>query len=129
MVELAVLNGPDAGKTFRPPAVPFKVGRAASMAVRILGPGVWDHHFDVIDSEDGRFEYRVAEGAKVTVDDAYADRGILRNGIVLACGGVRVRFSLTPAVQRPLEIRERLVWISFGLLVATELAVLAWVGR
>jgi hypothetical protein len=128
MVELAVLGGPDAGRTFRPPAGPIRVGRGNGMTVRVSGPGLWDHHFDVVASEDGRFELRVADGAKVSVDDAYVDRCPLRNGTVMSCGGVRIRFGLVPPVQRPLGVRERLVWLALGVAVAAECAVLAWVG-
>ncbi len=129
MVEFAVLGGPDSGKTFRPPPGPIRLGRASGMTVSVSGAGVWDHHFDVVAGDDGRFELRVAEGAKVTIDDAYVDRCLLRNGTVIGCGGIRIRFGLVPPVQRPLELRERFVWLSLGVIIAMEFVVMAWVGH
>lgn len=129
MVEFAVLSGPDSGKTFRPVPGPIRVGRSPGMTVCITGAGVWDHHFDVVAGEDGRFALRVAEGAKVAIDDSYVDGCVLRNGTVVGCGGIRIRFGLVPPVQKPLELRERVVWLAFGILVAAEVAVLAWVGH
>lgn len=129
MTEFVVLAGPDSGRAIRPAPGPIRVGRGNGMSVRVSGPGVWEHHFDVVPAEDGRFELRVAEGARVAIDDAYVERCALRNGTVIGCGGVRMRFGIAPVDQRPLELRERLVWIALALLVAAEFAVLSWVGR
>ncbi len=129
MIELAVLAGPDSGKTFRPAVGSVSVGRGTTMTVRLSGAGVWDHHFDVVPSPDGRFELMATEGTKVTIDDGYVDRCPLRNGTIIGCGAVRLRFGLVPPIQRPLEIRERIFWLGFFAIIAAEIAVLAWVGQ
>ena len=72
---------------------------------------------------------KTAEGVKVTIDDAFVTQSPLRNGTIIGCGGVRLRFGLVPPVQRPLEIRERIFWLGFFAIIAAEIAVLAWVGH
>jgi hypothetical protein len=129
MLELTVLQGPEAGQRFPAGSGVTPVGRASGMGVRIKGPGVWDHHFDLVPSADGRFELQAAPGARVVIDEQVVEKAPLRDGTVIGCGGVRIRFGLQPVVQRPLAIRERLVWLALGVVLAAELAVLAWVGR
>ena len=129
MIELVVLNGPDSGTILRPESGLCRVGRGADMPVKVSGPGVWDHHFVIVPGDCGRFEIRTAPGARVAIDDQFVEQGPLRNGDILVCGGLRLRFGLTAVGQRPLEFRERFTWLALVALVVMEGLVLRWVGH
>ncbi len=128
MVELTVLNGPEPGRLLRLVRFPIRVGRRCEGEGRLVGPGVWDHHFDVIREESGRFGVVVAPGARVAIDGEFIERAPLRNGGILEAGGLRLRFALGVAPQRSLDIRESAVWIGAGFLLAFEAWLVVWVG-
>lgn len=129
MVELTVLNGSEPGRLLRLVRFPARVGRRCEGDGLLVGPGIWDHHFDIIIEESGRFGLVAMQGARVAIDGEFVERKTLKNGGILEVGGLRLRFALSVVAQRPLGIRESAVWIGAGLLLAFEAWMVVWVGR
>lgn len=129
MVELTVLNGPEPGRLLRLNCFPVRIGRRCEGDGLLVGPGIWDHHFDVVREESGRFGLVVAKGARVAIDGEFIDRATLKNGGILEAGGLRLRFALGVSGQRPLRIRETAVWLGAVVLLVLEAWMIVWVGR
>ncbi len=129
MVELTVLNGSEPGRLLRLNRFPTRVGRRCEGEGLLVGPGIWDHHFDVVREESGRFGLVVAKGARVAMDGEFIERSTLKNGGILEAGGLRLRFSLGVSTQRPLGLREGVVWMGAGILLVLEAWMIVWVGR
>lgn len=92
MVELTVLNGSEPGRLLRLNRFPTRVGRRCEGEGLLVGPGIWDHHFDVVREESGRFGLVVAKGARVAMEGEFIERSTLKNGGILEAGGLRLRF-------------------------------------
>lgn len=129
MVELTVLNGSEPGRLLRLNRFPTRVGRRCEGEGLLVGPGIWDHHFDVVREESGRFGLVVAKGARVAMEGEFIERSTLKNGGILEAGGLRLRFSVGVSTQRPLKLRERVVWMGAGILLLLEAWMIVWVGR
>src|SRR5262245_39713473 len=115
MVELRILSGSHAGSIARVASTPFWIGRSRQANLVLNDPGVWDRH--VVLESDPMAGFRVrAEGDAILVveGDPVRDHS-LRNGDILECGAVRLRFSLSAPVQRT---GTWMVWAVFLLLAA-----------
>ena len=91
-------------------------------------PGVWQRHFTI----DWRAEGLVLEPepqALLSVNDAPAQRALLRNGDIITLGALKIRFSLSPVRQSSLTWRERLTWIALGALCLAQVALVYWLIR
>lgn len=98
------------------------------MDVVLSGPGVWDHHFDLEVTPQGRVGMRSFGGASVLIDGQAVTEAPLRNGTLLDLAGVRVRFALAPGEQRSLAWRERVFWMAAVALVGVQVGLLIWTG-
>lgn len=110
MVELQGLVGPVAGRHLRIRRLPATLGRSPACDIQVDAPGVWDEHL--------RFHWDRAHGICVTavgragllVNDQPASEVRLRNGDVLAVGGIRFRFALSPVQPRRLWVASAFSW-------------------
>ena len=128
MIELKIVAGPDAGRRFVSTTLPVRVGRSKEMDLVVTGPGVWDHHFDLEVTQQGRVGIRTFGGASVLVDGQAGTEAPLRNGTLLDLAGVKVRFALAPGEQRSLAWRERVFWLAAVALVGVQVGLVIWTG-
>jgi len=129
MVELTILDGPERGRVMTLSRFPARVGRRSEVEGSLTGPGVWDHHFSICEDENRRFKLVVEDGARVSVGGQFVEGISLRNGEVLGVGGLRLRFGLKVPEQRPLETRERAVWVMGAMILLFEGWIIHWVSR
>jgi hypothetical protein len=123
VIQLVILEGAKAG----PPCVarhfPFLVGRSARAHLVLDGAGVWDDHAR-IDFQPGEgFLLEPCAGALVSVNGERTGRTRLRNGDLIECGSVKLRFWLAPFRQRGLRLREGLTWLALGALFAFQIGL------
>ena len=52
----------------------------------------------------------------------------LRNGDIISIGSAKIQFWLAPAPLRGLGLREALVWLLVASVVASQLALIYWLG-
>jgi len=129
MVELMVLTGPQTGVRLVVPSLPASVGRGREMGVQLTGSGVWDRHFDLLATPDGRVGVRVIGDARVVIDSVSVTERSLRNGEVLEVGGIQVRFLIDEVPQRSLAVREASVWLLALLILVLQIYLAWWTGR
>lgn len=129
MVELSVLSGPDRGRVLTVGTLPAVVGRAGSGVTHLSGPGVWDRHFELRESVDGRVVLRVLGEARVCVGAEAVSEHVLRNGDEMEVGSLRMRFGLSRPGSRSLVGREVGFWWVCGVLMVVEGLLMGWIGR
>lgn len=124
MVQLKVLSGKQAGTEFVARRFPVRIGRAAASDLRVEEAGVWDRHIEIsLSAEDG-FVAVAQPNALVNVNGNRTERTVLRNGDLIELGLARIQFWLSPAAQRSLSFREAAVWLSLGILCASEVVII-----
>ena len=69
----------------------------------------------------------VAE-ALATVNDQPQKSTRLRNGDIISIGSAKIQFWLAPARLRGLGLREVLVWLLVAAVIASQLALIYWLG-
>ena len=99
---------------------PFGIGRAPEADLRIEGEGVWDHHATLRFEQQEGFFLTAEASALVSVNGQRTDRVRLRNGDVVECGSVKMRFWLAPSRQRSLAPRELLTWVGLAALLGVQ---------
>lgn len=105
--------------------VPFLVGRRGAN-LELEQPGVWDRHFIVDRSNDGRFVAIPQPEAVLTrAGRVLTETTPLRNGDVLEAGSARLQFRLRAARQRSLSALEILTWVGLCVLVVVQIALAA----
>ena len=129
MVELVVLTGPQSGSQLAVPRLPARVGRSREADVQLSGPGVWDRHFDLVATPEGRVAIRTLGEARVVIDSVSVAEQTLRNGELLEVGGIQVRFLMVESRQRPLTARETFVWSLAAIVVCLQGYLVWWTGR
>jgi hypothetical protein len=128
MVEFSLLSGPDRGRVVTIGTLPAVLGRAGSGVVPLAGPGVWDRHFELQKSGDGRIVLRVLGEARVSVGASPIRERVLKNGDELEVGAVRMRFGLSRPSSRSLVGREVGFWCACGVVIVLEGLLMGWVG-
>ena len=94
-----------------------------------MEPGVWDRHCELdFDPVAGFALRRMSEGL-VLVNGEPVESALLRNGDVIDCGSVKLRFWLGEAQQGGLRLREAAVWTLLGLIPLAQLALMYWLAR
>ena len=115
MVQLNVLSGKSAGRSWAVRRFPFLIGRAEGNHLILDDAGVWPEHLSLTSDPVTGIQVHPGSSALLTVNAQSVDRAwLLRNGDVIALGAVKVQFSLSAPLQRGLRVRETLVW---GLLL------------
>jgi hypothetical protein len=67
--------------------------------------------------------------ALLSVNDAPAQRAILRNGDIITLGALKIRFSFSPVRQFSLAPREWMTWIALAALCLGQVALVYWLIR
>ncbi len=129
MVELMVLTGPQSGSHLLIPRLPACVGRSREVEVPLSGPGVWDRHFDLVTTPEGRVALRTIGEARVMIDSVSVTERPLRNGELLEVGGIKLRFLIVESSQQPLTAREFSVWALATAIVGLQGYLVWWTGR
>jgi hypothetical protein len=102
---------------------PFRVGRAPESDLRIEGNGVWDRHATLrLERQEG-FILETDTGALLSVNGQRTNRIRLRNGDLVECGSVKMRFWMAPARQYSLGPREFLTWVGLAALLAVQVGL------
>lgn len=123
------LSGPVAGSETEVDRLPLRIGRAPDADVRIESAGVWEHHFTVERTLDGRVGLLANPECLTLVNGAPAGRVNLRNGDLLEFGDVRGQFWLAPAVPEGLRAREAAAWLCIAGLGLVQVWACWWLCR
>ncbi len=105
---------------------PFLIGRASGSHLVLPSEGVWDHHALIQFRPAQGFFLETDSGALVSVNGERTTQARLRNGDVIECGSVQLRFWLAPLRQKGLRAREGLTWMGLALLLGLEAALVYW---
>jgi hypothetical protein len=122
VVQLQLLSGTRIGSVFQFKQFPIRVGRDAGLDLTLDDPGVWQRHF-VIDKCQEGLVIETEPQALLSINDAPAQRAVLRNGDVITAGALKIRFSFAPVRQSSLAPRESLTWIALGALCLVQVAL------
>jgi len=126
MVRFQILSGKKAGASWAARRFPVRVGRSPAADLQLEEPGVWDEHFQVTLNPAAGFVLETAPEALVAANGQPVQHIVLRNGDCIEIGAVKLRFWLDDARQRGLRVREGLVWFLFGLVCASQIALVYW---
>jgi len=118
MIELHILEGNKAGSQSVVRRFPFRIGRADKNDLQLADDGIWDQHLTLEFRRQEGFRLMTAQNALVMVNSKPVETTLLHNGDIITLGSVKLQFWLSPARQRGLRLRERLVW---ALLLAVVL--------
>ena len=129
MIQLAILNGKQAGTRWVARRFPSRIGRTPQSDLCLDDGGVWDHHLQL--------EIRSGEGAVISASpDAFTAlngqqvrQAVLRNGDLIEIGSVRLLFGLSSTRQSSLRLREVLTWAILGALGLGQVALIYWLGQ
>ena len=103
---------------------PFRIGRSAEADLRLQDEGIFERHLEVrLESPQG-FVLSVHPDAYAAVNGQTAQKAALRGGDVISAGSVKLAFSLSPAPQRSLRIREMLVWAGIALVSVCQIVLI-----
>jgi hypothetical protein len=123
MIQLKILSGKMAGSEMVARHFPFRIGRSSTSDLCMEEDGVWEEHLELaFDSADG-FSLRTHPNALASLNGHPFLESALRNGDELAIGALRIRFWLAATRQSSLALREWLTWIAFGVITASQLAL------
>jgi len=126
VIQLAILNGKQAGTRWVPRRYPVRIGRTSPSDLCLDDGGVWDQHLQL--------ELRPGDGAVISSSpDAFTAvngqkvfEAILRNGDLLEIGSVRLLFGLSPTRQASLRLREAVTWSLLGTLGFGQVTLIYW---
>ena len=126
MIQLNVLSGRKAGTEQVVRRFPFKIGRGATVELRLQDEGIWDEHAEIHLNVARGFCLTVHPEAVAMVNGQPSQEAILRNGDELGIGSVKLRFSLSPPISRSWRRREVLTWLGLGLLGLGQIGLIYW---
>ena len=129
LAQLNVLPGEQPPHYLRAENFPVRIGRGPDCQVRLTGEGVWENHLELRLENDRRFTIRPASEATAMVNgEPLTGVQPLRNGDLIELGLVKLQFLLGQVQQKKLGLREALLWLLLGLIVAGEVFLLLWLG-
>ena len=129
MIQLDILCGKTAGTSTVARRFPFVIGRAAGAHLRLEEDGVWEQHLSItLQSPDG-FLLRNQPGALTSVNGEPVEQTILRNGDLIEIGSAQILFSLGPAAQHDLRLREASTWLLLLAITAAQIALIYWLPK
>lgn len=129
MVQLAVLSGKRAGTTWVARRFPVKVGRSPEADLQIEEDGVWDEHLAIEFTATDGFLLQPHLEALVCLNGEPAQRTILRNGDLIALGGLKLQFWLSPAPIGASSWREFVIWAGLATVAVTQVALIWWLPK
>jgi hypothetical protein len=124
VIQLIILDGEKAGHSCVARHFPFQIGRASECGLTVQGDGVWDRHAEIAFQAGEGFLLEPSQGALVSVNGERVARTRLRNGDLIECGSVKLRFWLAPLPQQGLGWRETLTWLGLAALLLLQLGLI-----
>ena len=129
MVRLEILRGKAAGTDTVARRFPFVIGRSATAHLRLEDAGVWEQHLSIdLQSPDG-FLLRTHPGALTSLNGEPVEQTVLRNGDLIEIGSAQIVFSLSPAAQHDLRLREVFTWLLLLAVTAAQVALIYWLPK
>jgi pSer/pThr/pTyr-binding forkhead associated (FHA) protein len=126
MVQVEVLSGKQAGRTWVARRFPVRIGRSPAADVRLEDEGVWDQHLELRLERGKGFVLRTQGHALASVNGQPVEQATLRNGDVLGLGALQLRFSLAETRQAHLSLREWLTWVAIGAITLGQIILIYW---
>ena len=126
MVQLDILSGKTAGRSWAVRRFPVQVGRAAGAHLQLEEPGVWDRHFELSLIPSEGFVATAHPNALLSVGGQPVQRRVLRNGDILDLGGLRIQFWLARTRQSGFRFRELMIWVTIGTISLAQIALVYW---
>lgn len=109
---------------------PFKLGRSERNDLQLTDPGVWGEHCAIeLDPSTNHFSLRSCPGALCFINGAPVEEAELHNGDLIQVGGCNIQFSLAPAPQGALLLRQALVWTLILCVAAAQAALVLFLNR
>ena len=124
MIQLHILSGKKAGATISASKLPFHVGRAASSALSLEDPGVWDQHFTITWPKPDELVLTANPKAVTLLNGEKVNETPLREGDLIEVGAVKMRFGFDAVKQKSLFTRELFTWIALGALSLGQVALI-----
>ena len=126
MIQLAAINGKQAGAEWIARRFPVRIGRSARNDVRLEADGIWDRHAEIHLRRGEGFVVAAQGEALASVNGQPVQEVVLRNGDVIELGSVRLRFALSPTRHRSFRVREALTWLALATLCFAQAALIYW---
>jgi hypothetical protein len=126
VIQLVVQNGSQAGCHRVARRFPFQVGRSPRSHLPLADEGVWPAHATICFQAGEGYFLQAEPEALTRVNGERVARIRLRNGDLIECGSVRLRFWLAALRQRGLWLREAMTWIGLGCLCLLQLGLVYW---
>ena len=128
MLQLQVLTGSQAGKSYSFKRYPVRVGRSSTADLSFEEDGVWDSHFEVTFTHEGLL-LKTCPNAWVSVNDEKVNERLLRNGDAISIGALKLRFGLIPMRQRGLALREWGIWLGVAGISLLQIGIIYWLAN
>jgi hypothetical protein len=128
MVQLSILSGKMAGEIQLIRHFPFLIGRSRENHLCLDDAGIWERHLTLGFQKQQGFTLETAAEALAAVNGQAQKSIRLRNGDIISIGSAKIQFWLAPAPLRQLGLREALVWLLVASVVASQLALVYWLG-
>jgi pSer/pThr/pTyr-binding forkhead associated (FHA) protein len=128
MVQLSILSGKLAGDIQIIHQFPFLIGRSPENNLCLDDAGIWEQHLTLDFQIKQGFTLETRTAALATVNGQPQKSTRLRNGDIISIGSAKIQFWLAPAPLRGLGLREALVWLLVASVVASQLALIYWLG-
>jgi pSer/pThr/pTyr-binding forkhead associated (FHA) protein len=129
VIQLLVLSGKLAGKSWVARRFPVRIGRSATSDLRLEEPGVWNEHL-VMDLNPAKsFSLTVQPDAIASVNGKPTTQALLRNGDTIELGVVKLQFWLDQARQKSLRLCEAFIWVTFLAVTLGEIVLVYWLLR
>ena len=129
MVRIRILSGERAGEDCRLTRFPVVIGRASDAGLSLLETGVWERHLELRLSSSREFMAAAVAEALLIVNGRACSETSLRSGDLIEIGSARLQFWLNEVGQRPLGLRETLVWLGIALVSVAQFLLIGWLLR
>jgi pSer/pThr/pTyr-binding forkhead associated (FHA) protein len=126
VIQIEVLSGKQAGRTWVARRFPVRIGRSATADLRLEDDGVWEQHIEVALERSEGFILRTQGHALASVNGQPVEQATLRNGDVIGLGALQLRFSLAETRQAHLSLREWLTWVAIGAITLGQIVIIYW---
>lgn len=130
MVLLQVSPETDTPRQRKVNKFPCRLGRAESNDLQLSDPGIWaDHCWIDLDRTVNQFRFHSCPNALCFINGTPAEETPLRNGDLIQIGGCRIVFTLAPAPQGALALRQATVWLVVVLAILLQASLVLFLNR
>lgn len=111
MIQISVVSGKNAGKSFALKKFPAIIGRDSKADVLLDDEGVWDKHCQISYNPCDGFYISAFEPATLLLNGQPVQKSRLRNGDSITAGSAKFQFWLAEVKPKDFRIRETLTWL------------------